>query len=86
MSSRAVAPQPEHMVSGCYGHNCGELFRALLAVAVASMRRTGIKLLIWWEKSLPGRGEADSKQGDALRRDKRLRDDASCKSPSAKHC
>ena len=37
MSSRAVAPQPEYMVSGCYGHSCGELWRALLAVAVARL-------------------------------------------------
>ena len=35
MSSRAVSPQPEYVVSGCYGHSCGELWRALLAVAVA---------------------------------------------------
>ena len=31
-----LAPQPEYTVSGCYGHSCGELWRALLAVAVAS--------------------------------------------------
>ena len=30
-----LAPQPEYTVSGCYGHSCGELWRALLAVAVA---------------------------------------------------
>ena len=30
-----LAPQPEYTVSGCYGHNCGELWRALLAMAVA---------------------------------------------------
>ena len=30
-----LAPQPEYTVSGCNGHSCGELWRALLAVAVA---------------------------------------------------
>ena len=31
------------MVSGCYGHSCGELFRALLAVAVAWEERLAEK-------------------------------------------
>ena len=44
MSSRAVSPQPEYMVSGCNGHNCGELFRALLVVAVAWDDRLAEKL------------------------------------------
>ena len=30
-----LAPQPEYTVSGCYVYTCGELWRALLAVAVA---------------------------------------------------
>ena len=30
-----VALQPEYTTCGCYGHSCGELWRALLAVAVA---------------------------------------------------
>ena len=34
---------PEYMVSGCYGHSCGELFRALLAVAVAWEERLAEK-------------------------------------------
>ena len=45
MGSEETAPQPEYMVSGCNGHNCGELFRALLVVAVAGdeAKRTASK-------------------------------------------
>ena len=38
-----LAPQPEYTVSGCYGHSCGELWRALLAVAVAWEERLAEK-------------------------------------------
>ena len=44
MGSEETAPQPEWRVSGCNGHNCGELFRALLVVAVAWDDRLAEKL------------------------------------------
>ena len=65
MSSRAVAPQPEYMVSGCYGHSCGELWRALLAVAVARLGYIAAHGPLgagYWEHfcALPSRGRSSS--------------------------